>query len=64
MRRVLRVIEYIGNEAFIENQLKESIHGVKKVRSKDGKIEGEIRVATIGVYPDILDNLKDEVKAL
>lgn len=46
--RVLRVIEYVGPRAQVEQQVKQSIHGEKII----GKMS--IRVATLGAYPDIL----------
>lgn len=53
MVRVLRVLEYVGEREFIEDLVERSIHGVKVLE------RGEIRAATIGVYPDYL-NLPDE----
>lgn len=41
--RVLRIVEYVGERAWVEDQVARSIHGVKKLR------HGEIRVATITV---------------
>jgi hypothetical protein len=53
--RVLRVIEYVGEREWVERQVAESIHGVKYISGSWGK--GEIRAATVGVYPEILANL-------
>lgn len=55
--RVLRVIEYVGDETWIKDQIENSIHGVKKIDGKNGK--GEIRCATVGIYPEILQDLED-----
>lgn len=53
--RVLRVIEYIGTREAVERVIARSIHGVKKV---DNNLE--IRAATIGIYPEILENLIED----
>ena len=53
--RVLRVIEYIGTREAVERVIARSIHGVKKV---DNNLE--IRAATIGIYPEILENLSED----
>lgn len=47
--RVLRVIEYVGPRSVVENSIKNSIHGIM--------IQGdlEIRAATLGLVPDILE---------
>ncbi len=50
--RVLRVIEYTGPRAAVENQVANSIHGEKRLTN--GVI---IRVATVGAYPELLANL-------
>lgn len=50
--RVLRVIEYTGPREIVENQVRLSIHGEKKL--KNGLV---IRAATIGQYPEVLQNL-------
>lgn len=55
--RVLRVIEYVGDETWMKDQIEQSIHGVKKISGKTGS--GEIRCATIGVYPELLKDLKE-----
>jgi hypothetical protein len=49
--RVLRVIEYVGDRSWVEQEVARSIHGTKVIDGKYGK--GEIRAATIGVYPEI-----------
>jgi len=56
--RVLRVIEYVGDEDWVKWQVEQSIHGVRKVDGSKGK--GEIRVATVGVYPEVLENLPED----
>jgi hypothetical protein len=48
--RVLRVIEYVGPRSVVETHLRDVIHGVKK--TSDGM---EIRTATVGVVPDIIE---------
>lgn len=50
--RVLRVLEYVGPRAAIEEHLKQVIHGVKVNDTVLGRVE--IRAATIGVTPDVL----------
>lgn len=60
--RVLRVIEYVGDRAWVEETISRSIHGVMVCGDN-----GEIRAATVGVYPEILSDrtdgfLKPEVK--
>jgi hypothetical protein len=53
--RVLRVIEYVGSKEWVEQQVEQSIHGIKKIKQPHGG--GEIRVATIGVYPELLTEI-------
>ena len=50
--RVLRVIEYTGPRDAVEEQVKRSIHGERRVK---GVV---IRAATVGDYPDILDSVE------
>lgn len=52
--RVLRVIEYIGPRSWVESTVANSIQGTKLLMG--GK---EIRAATVGTYPEILQNLPD-----
>lgn len=53
--RILRVIEYIGPRDLVEEQVKNSIHGTKKiVHSGDGRRGITIRVATVNPFPDIV----------
>lgn len=51
--RVLRVLEYVGPRHIIEEHLKKCVHGVKIIHDVIGE-EAELRVATIGLTPDIL----------
>lgn len=51
--RVLRVIEYVGERKAVEACVAKSIHGVKVLPNY------EIRAATIGVYPEVLENLQE-----
>ena len=51
--RVLRVIEYVGPRSVIEKAVKSAIHGSKIIQSATGTLE--IRAATIGLVPDILE---------
>ena len=51
--RVLRVVEYTGDRSVVEETVSRSIHGEHKSR---GMI---IRVATIGTYPEILEDADD-----
>lgn len=47
--RVLRIIEYVGPRAWVEDTVRRSVHGTRVVGP--GR---EIRAATIGEYPDVL----------
>lgn len=53
--RVLRIIEYVGDRKDVEDVVARSIQGEKRV--KDGLI---IKAATIGTYPEILDQLVEK----
>lgn len=60
--RVLRVLEYSGPRSAVEKQIKNSIHGEMRytVRSGnfgEGRRIGEviIRAATVGTFPEILE---------
>ena len=53
--RVLRVLEYEGPRSVIEDILKRSIHGEKIVNG--GNVF--IRAATLGLFPEILKQEKD-----
>jgi hypothetical protein len=59
--RVLRVIEYVGDREAVEDLVTKSIHGEKHI-SNYGKLLGQvtIRAATIGTYPEILENLEKD----
>ena len=48
--RVLRIIEYVGPRSQVERTIAHSIHGTKSLGE-----DYSIRAATIGTYPDILD---------
>jgi len=52
--RVLRIVEIIGPRSMVEKQIEDSITGMKVVDHRDGK-RLVIRVATIGLYPEILE---------
>lgn len=51
--RVLRIIEYVGKRSQIEKQIANSIHGERTF----GYPEITIRAATIGTYPEVLENI-------
>lgn len=51
--RVLRVIEYIGDRDSIISCLDNSLQGTKKLK------DFEIRVATIGNYPELLEEVEN-----
>lgn len=60
--RVLRVLEYSGPRAAVEKQIKNSIHGEMRYTVRSGNFgegirvgEVVIRAATIGIFPDILE---------
>lgn len=46
--RVIRVIEYVGPREQVEEQVRNSIHGERKVRDMT------IRVSTLGVLPEVI----------
>ena len=54
--RVLRVIEYTGDRDTVGGIINISIHGEKKVKG------AVIRVATVGNYPEILSQPKQEAE--
>jgi hypothetical protein len=60
--RVLRIVEYTGTRARVEEVVAKSIHGEKDV-SVYGKNKLVIRAATIGLYPEILHNQPGEGSA-
>ena len=51
--RVLRVVEYVGDREFVEDTVSRSIDGTKDICGPKGRME--IRAATIGDYPEILE---------
>lgn len=53
--RVLRVIEYSGPRSKVEEQVANSISGEKRLHN--GMV---IKVATIGLYPEILEAAKQD----
>lgn len=56
--RVLRVIEYTGPRADVEAQVATSLQGVRR-----GIGSCLIKAATIGTFPEILDELIEEEKS-
>lgn len=56
--RVLRVIEYTGERSLIEDLISESIHGERRYKRFFKGVNGEvvIKAATLGLYPEILEN--------
>lgn len=53
--RILRIIEYTGPREKVEDQVARSLHGEKRLPNGV-----TIKVATIGTYPEILQNLPVE----
>ena len=53
--RVLRIIEYVGPRDWVEKTVEKSIHGTKAM--DNGAV---IRAATIGGYPEILEDLEED----
>ena len=51
--RVLRVIEYVGGRIAVEHAIKNAVHGIKVIGGENGPLE--IRAATLGLVPDILE---------
>lgn len=51
--RVLRVIEYVGERAAVEKQINMALHG-----QREGIVGVTIRAATLGNFPEILENLE------
>ena len=51
--RVLRILEYIGPRAWVEETVRRSIHGERVMPNG-----GRIRAVTLGLYPDILNEAK------
>lgn len=56
--RVLRILEYTGPRSLIESTVSRSIQGEKNFGAT-GR-ECTIRAATIGMYPEILNNGSQE----
>jgi len=48
--RVLRVVEYVGYRDWVEKNVAASIHGTKVINE-----DCSIRAATVGDYPEILE---------
>lgn len=48
--RVLRIIEYVGDREHVEEAINNSIHGTKIIAASL-----RIKAATIGSFPEILD---------
>lgn len=53
--RVLRIIEYEGSRAWVEEVVSRSIHGAHIVRPGC-----RIRATTLGEYPEILEETDDD----
>lgn len=55
--RVLRVIEYVGDRAWVERTIARSVHGTIQIPDPNDsrRVVGEIRAATVGTFPEILD---------
>lgn len=51
--RVMRVLEYVGDRSWVEDQVNRSIQGERFFIGVKGS--GVIRAATIGSYPEILE---------
>lgn len=52
--RVLRIIEYVGPRDLVEQQVGRSLHGNRYgAKSEHGMVV--IRAATIGTYPEVLE---------
>jgi len=49
--RVIRIIEYKGERKWVEDTVAKAIHGVKQTDY------GTITVATLGLYPEVLNKL-------
>lgn len=56
--RVVRIIEYVGPRVWVETTVARSIHGEKLVGHNM-----RIRAATLGIYPDILEQAIAKEKA-
>lgn len=54
--RVLRILEYVGPREAVEEQLKHSIHGERRVRKLGGEVV--IRAATLGEFPEVMGEIK------
>lgn len=54
--RVLRVIEYVGPREWVEKTVGNSVHGTKIIGP------GCISAATLGTYPEVLQNTLAEPK--
>lgn len=48
--RVLRVVEYVGERAWVEETVARSIQGTKQINRRNS-----IKAATIGAYPELLE---------
>ena len=55
--RVLRVIEYVGPRKWVEETVARSVHGTKHFSAP----ERSIRAATIGAYPEVLEQPGSEL---
>jgi len=57
--RVLRVIEYVGERHAVEEALDAAISGRKRIGTKVGGTKLTITAATLGEYPDIINEAID-----
>lgn len=62
--RVLRVLEYVGDREWVENTIELSIQGVRAFHDEARGVGGEVRAATVGVYPDYVIEEKAQPESL
>ena len=55
--RVLRVLEYVGPREWVERTLANSIQGERRIGP-----DRVIRAATLGLYPEVLQNLPEDIR--
>ena len=58
--RVLRIVEYVGDRAWVERQVAQSLHGTREVSWKEGK--GKITSATLHEFPEVLEKARLDVQ--
>lgn len=56
--RVLRIYEFVGDRLGVERQIANSLHGEKTFKTPEGH-QITIRAATLGTFPEILENSTD-----